>query len=81
MVRRDSRLGYRYQRGRGISDIASSVSAYFRALDIMDEAVTREGLTMPEVALRWLSHHSNLKPEHDGTRDSLNQFQRACSGD
>ncbi|KAF8585460.1 Aldo/keto reductase [Ramaria rubella] len=37
---------------------------YFKALDIIKSAVEKEGLTVAEAALRWLSHHSLLKKEH-----------------
>lgn len=37
---------------------------YFKALDIIKAAADKEGLTMAEVALRWMSHHSQLKREH-----------------
>jgi aflatoxin B1 aldehyde reductase len=33
-------------------------------LKIVDEAAEKAGLTMAEVALRWVSHHSQLKREH-----------------
>ncbi|KAG6824202.1 hypothetical protein H0H93_002443, partial [Arthromyces matolae] len=37
---------------------------YFRALDIVRKAAEAHNLTLPEVALRWISHHSLLKREH-----------------
>ncbi|PVG04151.1 Aldo/keto reductase [Serendipita vermifera] len=36
----------------------------FRALQIISEAAEKENLTVPQVALRWLEHHSQLKREH-----------------
>jgi aflatoxin B1 aldehyde reductase len=33
----------------------------FRALQIISEAAEKENLTVPQVALRWLEHHSQLK--------------------
>ena len=37
---------------------------YFKALDAVEEVTSKHGLTLAEVALRWLSHHSQLKREH-----------------
>lgn len=34
---------------------------YFAALDIVKPAADKHGLTMAEVALRWMTHHSQLK--------------------
>lgn len=34
--------------------------AYFRALDIVRPVTEKHGLTLAEVALRWMSHHSQL---------------------
>jgi aflatoxin B1 aldehyde reductase len=34
---------------------------YFSALDIIEAAAKKHNLTMAEVALRWVSHHSLLK--------------------
>ena len=36
---------------------------YFKAIQIIKEASEKAGLTMAEVALRWISHHSLLKRE------------------
>lgn len=36
---------------------------YFKALGIIREASEKAGLTMTEVALRWVSHHSLMKRE------------------
>ena len=33
---------------------------YFEALDIVKPPAERHGLTMAEVALRWMTHHSQL---------------------
>ena len=38
--------------------------AYFDALDIIRPAAKKHGLTEAECALRWLTHHSQLKKEH-----------------
>ncbi|KAI0632720.1 Aldo/keto reductase [Trametes polyzona] len=37
---------------------------YFRALASIEAAAAQHGLTLAEVALRWLSHHSLLRREH-----------------
>ena len=38
--------------------------AYFNALASIEVVAQKHGLTMAEVALRWVSHHSLLKREH-----------------
>ncbi|QRV86684.1 aldo/keto reductase family protein [Ceratobasidium sp. AG-Ba] len=38
---------------------------YFRALEIVDKAAQAHKLTVAECALRWVNHHSMLKPEHN----------------
>jgi len=35
--------------------------AYFRALDIVKPVAEKHGMTMAEVALRWMTHHSLLE--------------------
>jgi aflatoxin B1 aldehyde reductase len=37
---------------------------HFEALNIIQAAADAHSLTMPEVALRWISHHSQLKREY-----------------
>lgn len=37
--------------------------SYFKALEIVDKAAEKAGLTMAEVALRWVNHHSMMKRE------------------
>lgn len=37
---------------------------YFNALNIVQKATEAAGLTMTEVALRWMSHHSLLNRSH-----------------
>ncbi|KAH8929889.1 Aldo/keto reductase [Atractiella rhizophila] len=37
---------------------------YFKALEIVEPVISRHGLTMPETALRWISHHSLMNKEH-----------------
>ncbi|KAJ3483251.1 hypothetical protein NLI96_g6433 [Meripilus lineatus] len=37
---------------------------YFQALSTIRDAAVQHGLTLPEIALRWISHHSLLKREH-----------------
>ncbi len=36
---------------------------YFDALDVIEAAAGKHGLTVAEVALRWIEHHSQLKSE------------------
>ncbi|KAG9126374.1 hypothetical protein FRC07_003680 [Ceratobasidium sp. 392] len=38
---------------------------YFRALEIVDKAAQAHQLTIAECALRWVNHHSSLKPEYN----------------
>ncbi|KAF7792261.1 hypothetical protein EIP86_003297 [Pleurotus ostreatoroseus] len=38
--------------------------AYFKALDSIEAVAAKHGLTLAEVALRWMTHHSLLKREH-----------------
>ncbi|KAL5527047.1 hypothetical protein ACEPAG_5838 [Sanghuangporus baumii] len=37
---------------------------HFKALEIIEQAADKAGLTMAEVALRWISHHSLMKREY-----------------
>jgi len=37
---------------------------HFDALALIKPVIEKHGLTMPEVALRWVSHHSLMKREH-----------------
>ena len=37
---------------------------YFKALEIIQAAANKAGLTMSEVAIRWVSNHSLMKREH-----------------
>ena len=37
--------------------------SYFSAIDIMRSVAEKHGLTVVEVALRWLEHHSQMKRE------------------
>ncbi|PRP79949.1 hypothetical protein PROFUN_05925 [Planoprotostelium fungivorum] len=39
--------------------------AYFEALDMIRPVAEKHNLTLAEVALRWMSHHSLLKREHN----------------
>ncbi|KAG8813927.1 hypothetical protein FRC17_001374 [Serendipita sp. 399] len=39
----------------------------FQALSIIAEAAEKEGLTVAEVALRWMSHHSLMKRDYGDT--------------
>lgn len=38
--------------------------ANFKALNILKSTSEKHNLTMPEMALRWVSHHSLMKREH-----------------
>jgi len=37
---------------------------YFKALDVISAAAREHSLTIVEIALRWVNHHSFLKSEH-----------------
>ena len=37
---------------------------YFKALELVETAAKKHNLTLAEVPLRWISHHSQLKREH-----------------
>ncbi|KAG6886688.1 hypothetical protein C0992_002802 [Termitomyces sp. T32_za158] len=37
---------------------------YFAALGVIRDAAEKHGLTLPEIALRWVSHHSLLSRAH-----------------
>ena len=39
--------------------------SYFDGLSRIQEVATKHGLTMTEIALRWVSHHSLLKREYN----------------
>jgi len=39
--------------------------SYFDGLAKIQEVATKHGLTMTEIALRWISHHSMLKREYN----------------
>ncbi|KAL7948434.1 Aldo/keto reductase [Trichoderma barbatum] len=43
----------------------------FKALDVLRLAAETHNLTMPEVALRWIVHHSALKFAKDGGNDGV----------
>ncbi|GAP84429.1 putative aldo keto reductase [Rosellinia necatrix] len=56
----------RYDRGQQIEDFHLSSSwndGYYDALDIIQPVAQKLGLTMAEMALRWLVHHSELSQE------------------
>lgn len=36
---------------------------YFKALKLIQDVADKNGLTMAEIALRWVSHHSLMKRE------------------
>jgi len=37
---------------------------YFKAMEVVGNAANKHDLSLPEVALRWISHHSYMKREH-----------------
>ncbi|GAA5963490.1 hypothetical protein JCM21900_006486 [Sporobolomyces salmonicolor] len=37
--------------------------SYFEALELIKPLADKHGLTMPEIALRWITHHSELDPK------------------
>ncbi|KAJ3525988.1 hypothetical protein NM688_g8318 [Phlebia brevispora] len=41
--------------------------AYFKALESIEAVTSKHGLTLAEVALRWMTHHSLLKREYGDT--------------
>jgi aflatoxin B1 aldehyde reductase len=38
--------------------------SYFKALALVETVAQKHNLTLAEIALRWMSHHSLLKKEH-----------------
>jgi aflatoxin B1 aldehyde reductase len=50
--------------GRWQESFISTNDAYFEALDIVRPAAEKQGLTMAETALRWMTHHSKLGKEY-----------------
>ena len=53
---------------------------HFKALEIIKAAADKAGLTMSEVALRWVSHHSLMKREYGDAvligASSLNHIEK-----
>lgn len=39
--------------------------SYFTARSIIEEVANKHGLTLVEVALRWINHHSLMKKENE----------------
>lgn len=37
---------------------------YFKALELIEAAAQKHNLTLAEVALRWMTHHSLMKKEY-----------------
>ncbi|PVG04146.1 Aldo/keto reductase [Serendipita vermifera] len=61
--------GSRFDTSKGTSQSTNYRKRYwndhnFQALSIIAEAAEKENLTISEVALRWMSHHSLMKREH-----------------
>lgn len=55
---------------------------YFKAVDIIQKAADKAGLTMAEVALRWVSNHSLMKREYGDSiligASSLKHIEQVC---
>lgn len=53
---------------------------YFKAINSIREVAEKHGLTMAEIALRWVSHHSLMKREHGDSiligASSLNHIEQ-----
>lgn len=59
--------GSRFDPGRAQGGLYRSMywnDVYFDALDVIRPAAKKLGMTTAEAALRWLHHHSLMKPEH-----------------
>ncbi|KAI0783921.1 Aldo/keto reductase [Irpex lacteus] len=52
------------QKTQGQVDHTYWNETYFKALELIEAAAQKHNLTLAEVALRWVSHHSLLKKEH-----------------
>ncbi|RYP47983.1 hypothetical protein DL768_006030 [Monosporascus sp. mg162] len=58
-----------YSRGVKVADIPNLHlrslwnPLYFDGLDVLQAAAKKHGLTLPELCLRWLVHHSNLRQD------------------
>jgi aflatoxin B1 aldehyde reductase len=56
--------------------------AYFQALASIEVVAQKHNLTLGEVALRWISHHSLLKREYGDAviigASSLNHIEQVC---
>ncbi|EGR45392.1 uncharacterized protein TRIREDRAFT_111058 [Trichoderma reesei QM6a] len=64
----------RFSRNTFLGPILRSMyfnESLFKALDILRRAAEGHQLTMPEVAIRWLVHHSALKFAQDGGNDGV----------
>lgn len=62
--------GARFDNSKGTSQAVNYRKRYwndhnFRALHIIADAAAKENLTVAEVALRWMSHHSLMKREYN----------------
>lgn len=60
------RLGYVWH-GRNLCVRRYWKEAYFKALASIEAVSEKNGLTLAEVALRWMTHHSYLKREYGDT--------------
>ena len=55
---------------------------HFRALDKIEAVAAKHGLTLAEIALLWVSHHSLMKREYGDAviigASSLNHIEQVC---
>ena len=55
---------------------------HFRALDKSEAVAAKHGLTLAEIALRWVSHHSLMKREHGDSiligASSVKHIEQVC---
>ncbi|KAI0550685.1 Aldo/keto reductase [Xylaria curta] len=60
-------VGSRFDPGRTQGGLYRTIywnDVYFDALDVIRPAAKKLGMTTAEAALRWINHHSLMKPEH-----------------
>ena len=62
----DPETGSRFDTSKGTSQAANYKARYwkdeyFQALDLVEAEAKKHGLTLAEVALRWVNHHSMMK--------------------
>ncbi|PVH94041.1 Aldo/keto reductase [Periconia macrospinosa] len=73
-----------YSRGIKVADIpnlhlrALWNPLYFDGLDVLQAAATKNNLTLPELCLRWLVHHSNCGPLSEELVQAVDAAWFAC---